>query len=261
MYDYDRTPLEARVVKRDTTHADWIRETVSIAAAYGGERLKIDLFVPRKHRGPFQTVVVFPGSNAIYEAGLDALDTELLGFLVRGGRVLAYPEYKGMYSRRDQPGYNVPRGSVAYRDLILAQGKDLQRAIDYLETRPDVDTSRIGFIGISLGGVMGGLVLGIEDRLSAAVLYVAGLVFQRARPEADPINFLPRVGVPVLMLNGRYDDGFPYETSQRPMFEMLGTPREHKRLILFEDGHYLPRAQMISETLGWYDRYLGPVGR
>jgi hypothetical protein len=31
-------PLDARVYARDTTHADWIVETVSFAAAYGGER-------------------------------------------------------------------------------------------------------------------------------------------------------------------------------------------------------------------------------
>jgi hypothetical protein len=34
--------------------------------------------------------------------------------------------------------------------------------------------------------------LAIEPRFKAGVLYVAGLQMERARPEADPLNFLPR---------------------------------------------------------------------
>ena len=61
------------------------------------------------------------------------------------------------------------------------------------------------------------------------------------------------------MLNGQYDWIFPVETSQRPFFERLGTPTEHKRLVLSQSGHLLPRDQVIRETLGWLDLYLGPV--
>lgn len=65
MYDYDRTPLDPRVEARDTTPADRVREVVSFDAAYGRERVRAILFVPRHHAPPYQTVVVFPGSNAL----------------------------------------------------------------------------------------------------------------------------------------------------------------------------------------------------
>jgi dipeptidyl aminopeptidase/acylaminoacyl peptidase len=78
-------------------------------------------------------------------------------------------------------------------------------------------------------------------------------------PEVEPINFLPRITQPVLMLNGQYDHYFPVETSQRPMFQLLGTPREHKRQVISEGGHFVPRPQLVKETLDWLDRYLGPV--
>ena len=42
-------------------------------------------------------------------------------------------------------------------------------------------------------------------------------------PEADPVNFTPRVKQPVLMVNGREDFDLPYATAQVPMFRMLGT--------------------------------------
>jgi len=43
-----------------------------------------------------------------------------------------------------------------------------------------------------------------------------------ARPEADPINYVTRVRVPTLMLNGKYDTLLVPETSQKPMFGLLG---------------------------------------
>jgi hypothetical protein len=41
----------------------------------------------------------------------------------------------------------------------------------------------------------------------------------------------------------------------------LGTPAEHKRLILYESDHVPRASDTIRETLAWLDRYLGPVAR
>ena len=79
------------------------------------------------------------------------------------------------------------------------------------------------------------------------------------RPEAATINYVTRVRIPTLMLNGRYDMIFPYETAQKPMFDLLGTPREHKVLKLYETDHGVPTRELIKETLGWFSKYLGPV--
>ena len=68
--------------------------------------------------------------------------------------------------------------------------------------------------------------------------------------------------MPVLLLGGRNDFYFPVETSQVPLFKLLGTPAEHKRHVIFEGaGHVPPRIEVIREILDWLDRYLGPVGR
>ena len=68
-----------------------------------------------------------------------------------------------------------------------------------------------------------------------------------------------RIKIPMLMLNGRYDDYFPVETSQIPMFRLLGTPAEQKEHRVYEAGHLVPRNEMTRQSLVWYDRYLGPV--
>jgi hypothetical protein len=61
------------------------------------------------------------------------------------------------------------------------------------------------------------------------------------------------------MLNGKHDMFFPAETSQKPMFELLGTPGEHKKRIVYEAGHLVPRLDFMKESLAWYDTYLGKV--
>ncbi len=114
-------------------------------------------------------------------------------------------------------------------------------------------------MGLSWGGAMGALIPAVENRLKASVVYMVGLGHRRTLPEVDEFNYVSRVKIPTLMLNGRYDHDYTLEHSQIPMFQLLGTPAEHKRLILYETGHFVPRAQLIKETLVWLDRYLGPV--
>jgi pimeloyl-ACP methyl ester carboxylesterase len=82
-----------------------------------------------------------------------------------------------------------------------------------------------------------------------------------AQPELNALNYAPRIKMPVLMLNGRYDHIFPVETSQKPLFDHLGTPPEHKRYVTFEAGHYpLPRSEWIPEALAWLDKYVPATG-
>ncbi len=71
------------------------------------------------------------------------------------------------------------------------------------------------------------------------------------------VNFAPRVKVPVLMLNGRFDNFFPTTTSQEPLFTLLGTPAEHKSRVVYETAHSIPRNAMIKEVVGWLEKYLG----
>ena len=77
---------------------------------------------------------------------------------------------------------------------------------------------------------------------------------------ADAINYVSRITMPVLMLNGEFDYLFSVETYQKPPFERLGAPVEDKRYRTFDAGHVpLPRNQVLRETLDWLDKYLGPV--
>ena len=107
--------------------------------------------------------------------------------------------------------------------------------------------------------------LAVEERIKLGILVAGGYSvrpYHPAEEPADPFNFAPRVKVPVLMINGEHDFVFPVETSQKPMFKSLGTPKEDRVHVLYPGGHGLMTIfsrQVKGDVLGWLDRYLGPV--
>jgi eukaryotic-like serine/threonine-protein kinase len=259
LFTYDKTPLDAKI-EEETATPDGVRQKISFAAAYGGERMTAYLFLPPAGKPPYQVVIFFPGSAAIDGGSSASLDRDDFYFLQRTGRAVLYPIYKSTFERGDDLHTDSPSKTTSWKDHVIMWEKDLSRSIDYLETRPDIDVGRLAYYGVSWGGAMGAILPAVEKRIKVNVLYVAGLCFQRSLPEAEAVNYVGRVKQPTLILNGELDFFFPLETSQRPLFDLLGTPAEHKKRLVFPGGHSVPRTDMIRESLAWLDLYLGPPG-
>ncbi len=255
---YDPGPLDARVESSDDASGHWREERVSYADATGGERIPATLFLPKNVAPPYQVVVYFPPGSALRLHSIRDAGTRQFAFLVRSGRAVLFPGYKGTFERRLPPGTG---GSNAWRDTVIQWSKDLGRSLDYLESRPDINGRGFAFYGLSMGATIGPIVGSIEPRFRALVLVGGGLSTKKEPPEIDPFNFAPHVRVPVLMINGSHDFIFPLEASQNPMFRLLPLPENEKRHYVFDGGHVPPRMQDVArETLDWLDRHLGPVG-
>src|SRR5206468_544404 len=125
---YDRTPLHSRVEEIDSTATDWIRERISFDAAYNGERVTAYLFVPKLARPPYQTVVYFPGSEAIDQRSSRALQVGLINFIVKSGRAVIYPVYKSTYERGDNLHSDLGDESNFYKEHVIMWAKDLRRS-------------------------------------------------------------------------------------------------------------------------------------
>lgn len=259
MYSYDKADLGAVVESVDDKAEHWGKEKVSFNAAYGGERVIAYLFLPRGVNPPYQTVVYFPGSNALQTRSSENLGMAYIDFVIRSGRALMYPIYKSTYERGDELTSDVATATSLYRDHVLQWSKDLSRSIDYLEMRKDIDTSKLAYYGLSWGAALGAVLPAVEERIKVCVLFAGGFDYGRTLPEVSPVNFAPRVKVPVVMINGRYDYFFGVERSQVPMFRLLGAPEKDKRYVVFETGHVVPRDLMSKDVLDWLDRYLGPA--
>lgn len=259
MYAYDKSPLNAKVegVTEDTR--DWRVEKITFAAAYGNERMAAYLFLPKNVRPPYQTVVFFPSARV-----LSILDSHTLGdipffdYVVQSGRAVLYPIYQDTYERRLR--HSIP-GTAELTGLAVQRSKDLGRSIDYLETRPDIDKSKLAYLGVSMGAAEGVIYTALEDRLKTVVFLDGGFFLVEVPAGQDQVDFAPHLKRPVLMVNGRYDFSFSLDKAQDPLFRMLGTPEADKRHAVLESPHDVTarRPELVKEVLGWLDKYLGRV--
>ena len=260
-FAYDPMPLNVSRMALDDTSEYWRKETISFDAAYGGERITADLFIPKNVQPPFQTIVFFPGSGTIQQASSKERALSYIDFVVKSGRAVLYPVYKDTFERRTGLAFTDPTPNRSYVEHVVWWVKDVKRSLDYLETRPDIARDKVAFYGFSWGARLGNIVLAVERRFQMAVLAAGGFPLMESLPEVKEISFAPRVTVPVLMVNGRHDRVFPVETSQKPMFKFLGTPPDRKKYVVYDAGHVLveARSQFAAEVLAWFDKHFGPV--
>lgn len=256
LHRYDKTDLAPRTVSMDDSRPYYRRETVTFRAAYGNDRVVAHLYLPKKATPPYQTVLFVPSGNIFFFRSIDTLP-DPFEFLVRAGRAVLVIAVQGTLERGPSP---LNQGPNEMRDQLLEWSKDLERSIDYLETRPEIDASKLAFYAISYSASVSPTLLALEPRIKAAVLVSAGTSPPTAA-EVDPWNYEPRVRTPVLMLNGRDDFIDPVERSQIPFLHALGTAEQDKQQILFDGGHVNLqfRMDLIGDILRWLDQYLGPV--
>jgi uncharacterized protein len=155
--------------------------------------------------------------------------------------------------------------------------KDLQRAVDVLRARVNVDEERIAYLGISYGGAMGALFAGIERRLTAAALVVGdgGLVSHFTGPEdasfmaglpcatrvswfrdmapIEPIRFIAQASPTALLLqSGRSDNLVPVADAQA----LHAAASQPKTVLWYQAGHGLNQ-QAAFDRLDWLHREIG----
>jgi formylglycine-generating enzyme required for sulfatase activity/predicted esterase len=259
VFDYQQGPLNASVERVDRTRI-WTRERVAFDAGYGAERVLLHLYLPVAGQPPYQTVVYWPGWDTFALDDIDEYFAKQLDFVVKSGRAVAFPIYKGIFDRRvgnvrRRPDFN----TAGYRDNVIDGVKDLRRTIDYLETRSDIEPGTLAFFGYSWGGVNGPVALAQEGRLRTAVIDIGMLPPMSNTPEVDPVNALPRVRQPTLMISGEFDPMIPVANARR-YFTLIGTPPANKRHVVVVGGHFVPRDLLIREVLDWLDKHASQAG-
>jgi formylglycine-generating enzyme required for sulfatase activity/dienelactone hydrolase/predicted Ser/Thr protein kinase len=260
LFTFDQVPMDARIVDTDLSNPAWRREKVALRTLYGVEDLLVYLFLPASAAPPFQPVVYFPGVSAQSQRSPEELQTRMIDFVVQSGRAVIYPIYAGTHERRQAV---IPRTDTRDGvDYVARHIGDLRRALDYLETRDDIQFTTLAYYGFSWGADAAPLFLAVEPRWCAAVLLDGGFDPVPTRPEIRQSGYAPRVRIPVLMINGSFDAYYQVEASQKPLFMLLGTPAADKRHVVYPTGHSVftgYRNQAIRNILDWLDRYQGPV--
>ncbi|MCK5469257.1 MAG: SUMF1/EgtB/PvdO family nonheme iron enzyme, partial [Cyclobacteriaceae bacterium] len=243
-YDYDKSELYDKIVSRKENKEGWILEKVELDVAYDNERMATYMFLPTNVKPPYQTVIYGPGANVLWQENSDDIDnffeyTAFLEYLVRSGRAVIFPIIKGSFERKEEiPAFAYPE-THKFTSYITRVVMDYRRCLDYLETRNDFDMNKIAFYGVSMGTRLGSYLTAVEPRIKTNIFYAGGFR-QQGRPEANLAYFLARVKIPTLMINGRYDAIFGLEGIMN-MYNLLGTPEEDKKLVLFDSDHLAPK--------------------
>lgn len=259
MYQYDSAaPVDPQGVTALPPTADWTEEKLTIDAGYDGVRLPIYVFLPKRVRAPFQTVVFFASARVNGRELNDNLgDLRFADYVIQSGRALVYPIAVPLY-RRGGAGASGPIGEL---DRLIKSAKEVRRTVDYVETRADLDHAKIAYMGVSQGGAWGPIFMTLEPRFKTGVFLDGGFFLGTPLPAADPAVFVGRLRAPVLMVNGIYDPTFPPDLSQKPMFDKLGTSPADKRRIVFATPHdaSVQKGDLAREVRAWFDKYLGVV--
>jgi dienelactone hydrolase len=182
-----------------------------------------------------------------------------------------------------RPGIVLMHGMPGNARSTAGQGQGLAEhgavviAIDVLRARANVDDDRIAYLGISYGGAMGALFVGVERRLKAAVLVVGdgGLVSHSTGPEdlgamaslscavrvnwlramtpIEPIRFLPHAPPTALLLQSGQLDNLVPVADARALHDAAPEP---KTIRWYDAGHGL-NLQALRDRHEWLNGQIG----
>jgi dipeptidyl aminopeptidase/acylaminoacyl peptidase len=156
------------------------------------------------------------------------------------------------------------QGNAEYRD-VLAAGK-------YLQSRSDVDGSRIGIWGLSYGGVLTAQALARNSDIFKVGVDLAGVHLWGNSLEPDSVSFQSSaIGAistwksPVLLLHGDDDRNVAFQQTTGLVQLLRAHNVEHELIVFPDDVHdsllYKRWIYTFDRTLAFINRYIGPAQR
>lgn len=262
-FSYDKgIPLQASTVSKKE-EPGYVREKI-VFRSPSDARVPAYLALPKGGNPPYACVLLLHGIGSSKESWWQADNFSSGGNLMQQlvaaniavmaldaeyhGERLAYNDYespevftfeKGWFSRA--------------RDMVVQSVIETRRAMDYLATRPEIDTSRIGAIGFSMGGMMVFNLAALDPRVKVAVAAVTPIL-KEAHSAMAVHNFAPYIkGKPFLMLMGEQDTRNYSMADARQLYDHL--PGTDKQLEFFKSGHQLP-VEWTTKATAWMQRHL-----
>lgn len=274
-YDYDRSlPLNAELKQLPDANSAEAALRTRWHLAYDSahdQRVTAIFTLPNRFAPPYPAVILLAGSGGHKDSDYVRFAAEMMSAL--GYATLSIDaQYHGERARPNRSDDVHDMASPTVRDAWVQTVIDLRRAVDYLQSRPDIDASHIGYLGFSQGGILGGVFIGVEPRISCACLAIPGGGFvawakalgyyndrnakaiEVTAAIIDPVNFIgsfsPR---PLLILSARKDELIPKFATEA----LYNAARNPKQIIWYDSGHVLPPKALLVDARAFFVQHLG----
>jgi dienelactone hydrolase len=273
MFDYDRKmPLDIKEVGHFNRDGVRIRD-ITYASPKSG-RVTAYMVEP-VGRGRFAGIVF---GHWGYGTRTEFLPEAIL--YARAGAVsilIDDPEVRPAPWRRSSPGTE----PEAVRDNFIQTVVDLQRGIDLLLARSDVEANRIAYVGHSSGARWGAIISAIDRRIKTAVLMAGvpteatiylenddpdNVEFRKTTPKETIDNYIRIVSVldairyvpyaaptPLLFQFARFERYF----NEAAMLRYARAASEPKVVKWYDTGHELNDIQALKDRVGWLQKQIG----
>ena len=281
-YNYDQSvPLEASI---DTTGTILIYYKFDVEfTSIHGERVPAKMWIPKSAK-PDKKIGCILWLHGY--GGNKEIDDMAFGILGPGLKCAFLSLDAQYHGERKEPGKAMFSLDLLQDRYAIAQTiMDYRRALDLLAQLPTIDMDNIGVLGLSMGGILGALLAGVEPRIKASVIIVGGghwsammpvsdhptapplrkylkghyQLLDRLLEPVDPLRLIHRVHN-LQMHNGTEDITVPYATAVE-IFEKAPEPNKefhsypnHTHLSMIQD----PATIMLVffRTMEWFKKHL-----
>ena len=265
-YEYDQSmPIEASTDQLSETPNGSRVFKVNFRSTHHQEVTAL-LSYPDKSEQPVPVIILVHGLGDSKEVDYVAGGAEIL---LQAGYAVMRLDLHNHGARQNSDFEFSFEGKTRYRsrEIITQSVFDIRRAIDFIESREDLDAERIGYFGISLGGIIGTIASGVDERIKVPVIVLAGgninLMFgvnalsgkhKNYLSIMDPIHFVDRIAPrPMLMLNAENDEVIPPITSKL----LYKKARNPKKIIWYPAKHRtIPIEEAYAQGIRWYQEHL-----
>ena len=264
-YQYDRNlPLDAQSIEIKK-EKNYTLEKITFRSTHD-QLVPGLLALPENGERPFPCVLILHSASGKKEYMRNWMEV----MAAAGYASLALDaHYHG--ERSHVGGYVNPKAMMAegqwyrVRDFLVQTVIDYRRAMDYLETRGEIDSGRMAALGESMGGIINVPLSAVDTRIKTCVLVLAGAgiapyksqEMERALAPVSPLNFVSHISPrPLLMQNGRFDKVIPPEMAKA----LYGAAGEPKHIDWYDIGHGPEAGDYVGLTraniLKWLEKYL-----
>jgi len=264
-YDYDlQLPLKDTLTGIDSMDS-YTMNHITYTSIHG-KKVNALLSVPKGEKEPMPVIILLHGVGD--RKTVDYIEYGHEFFLKKGYAVFRIDVANHGDRKEDDYEVSFTDGYKYWtRDILSQTVFDLRRGIDLLSKRPEIDSTRIGFYGISLGGFIGTVFTAVDERVKVPVLTITGgglnIMFGMDALSddvldylsiIDPINYVEMISPrPLLMLNAENDDVVPPITSKH----LYNKAKKPKEIIWYDSKHHdIPIEKVYQAGVDWYDKYL-----